>query len=664
MDYINIGIIGGNKCGKKTFMSAICANDTYNNILIDNFIEDFTGDYIIPNIIEINYENENFIDVAKQNIDLYIVISKNGILDVAKLDIIKNAMCENKNGNIIMLHNKFDDDCKYDNSIANSYEIDIYSLFLHNRLYYVDNNDTALPKTITDLKKLVRTLIGDIDYKKNKNKLETLFDMQNYLQGKECNNDIYNNAMHELGYHNITNAIKSTLSENYGKYFQKHIELKINSLNNNNNLMQILDDINIIINCIENNKTEHYDDILLFINNNTMFFINNNLVQMLNYYVDNPINITTDLINKLCVINKKLLVLFSSNILVHIIDNLKNLRKENLIDIFKNKFDFDLMKEINGKLTNDILQVSLDNTIIDGYSFESFLLLIDNVSVVTNNNIDYIALVAKYFNKFIKNEHKIFKYDLTKKLLNEKDKRIEFILWQIFDNIKQKTNIADSNINVSFESFKKCNKLVDKFYDIIVKIFNEPNTIEKICDYFSDYYEYDFYVLAITEIINSSMINDNLNIKETFKKILTLHENDELEEIIIDEKNKIKDKIVGKLPSKYAKFSKFINENYALVGDKKESLNVNFILEEFKIWHDNNHTSKFNFNKKDAIEFFEHHDGVVEIKKDIVNGLKKIKQYETEEESSESSSDSDDSEEVCSNLEKQKNKKNIIANKK
>lgn len=664
MDYINIGIIGGNKYGKKTFINALCASDSYNKELKEliensNIIDDFTkfsNNNIIPNIQEINYNEEKFCDIAKQNIDLYIVISKNGILNTEKLNIIEDAVNKNKNGKIIVLHNEFNgvqkevqkdehkeehkevhkDEQKDEHNIEKSYTINMYSLFLHTRLYYSYNNDNVLPKTTNDLKNLVKTLIGDLEYKKNKTDLETLAGMQKYLQNKECDKDIYDNAMCELGFNDIKDAISDILSSNYDNFYQKHIELKISNWKNDVDLLLILDDIDNIIHFVQNKESECY--------NNIMSFISDNLVAMLNHHINNPTNISLILLNKLETINK------TCGNLTQIIDNLKNLRKENLIDIFKEKFDFDLMKEINGKLTMEILKASLDNTITDEFTFESYLIIFDNISLLTNNDINYIALVAKYFNKFIKSEHKIFKYNLTKKILNEKDKRVEYVLWQICDNVKQ-PKFSDENI--SFESFNECNKLMNKFYDIITNVFDEPNSIEEICDYFSECYEYDFYVLAMTNIINSLILTSNCNFRETFRKIQALHENDELDKTIKNEKSKLKNSI--NVPLKYEKISKFIYENYILLGDKKESCTVKNIFEEFKIWFDNHYKSKFNFEKKDIIDFFEYYSDIVEVKKDVVFGLKKYEEDEEEsdDECSNNSESSSESVEICSSSKKQ-----------
>lgn len=143
---------------------------TFANIInVSDFIYDRN---LKLNIKIINYD-ENFDDIVKENLDLYFIISNNGSLNFDKLDIIKKSIQNNHNGVIIILHNKFDENCNCDDNLDtytnNIYTIDFYTLSLHRILYnYKGNYDLLSEKTKTDIIKLVKSTIGEMEYKKTK----------------------------------------------------------------------------------------------------------------------------------------------------------------------------------------------------------------------------------------------------------------------------------------------------------------------------------------------------------------------------------------------------------------------------------------------------------------------------------------------------------------
>lgn len=605
MNYLNIGIIGENNCGKKTFANIINTSDFFDDTNLKLNIKIINFDY-------------NFDDIANENLDLYFVISNNGLLGYdneqrKKLDAIKNIICNNNYGVLFILHNIFlDDHDMFDDNLdsytSNIYAINFYTLFLHKILYNYKDCDILEDKTKNDITKLVKSIIGEMEYKKNKNNLENIKDIQNYLKKKNYDEEIYNNAMCDFGYDKLRQDINFIINDNLDLFLEKHIELKTEELKYSSDLMLVLFELNSIMNLIlsRNMKKDVYHKF--------EYLINDNIKNLLKYYEQNPMEITNNIIEKLEETDILICNITGNNNLFENIAILKNLKKENLVHIFEKKFDAKLMEEINGKMTCEILRKSLENTITSEYSFEAYLSIIDDVSILMNNDINYIATVCVFFNKYITHNQKIAKYKLNKIIANEKDKKIEFVFWKIYDSIKKFT---PNDNDTTYDDFDKCNIVINKFYNIVKNTFISPTTIDKIVEYFCDDYLYDFSILALKNIANKFLVDSN--IKKVFAKMKELHDEDKLDDLVLDEKNVIMNKI--NIPQKYNKIHKFVDEKFIMSGNKNLSLEINVIYNKFIKWYNSNHKSKISIVKNDIVDFLKCYGDILEINDNIVFGI-------------------------------------------
>lgn len=610
MQEINIGIIGNNKSGKSTFINSLFSKELCSEkdfYISENGCE-FGSDKNISHVyFEINTNSENFRNLKNYNLDLYFYIFKKfDDYEAEKIKFIENVICQNNNGNIILLQNI--DDNNEDSDSAEDYEIiennnaiktNIYSLFLHRILQF--NNEDVSESVNSALNKKIRLLLGEIEFKKNKNNLSTFEGKKKYLKNKLT--EIYETSMIETKFNEIKEKVNNIISENYDKFFNKHVENNLIALKSNNNLLHVLGKLCELIPIIKQNNIMQNMEIIESI-------FQNELKILLEEKITTPTTISNELITKAELFN----TIYDSK-LSQEIETLKLLRRDNLILIFENKFESGLMEEIYERLTDKILYNSLSNTLTSDYPFESYLNIMESIADISNVNLNYIALTSVFFVKYIKHNQKIFKYKLGKFMMNEKNSQVEFILYHIYENIKFDKSCYCNNYH-NIEDFNANDDLLNKFYETIISIFNEKNIvstddIEKYICRYSD--SYDFPIT--TKLFIENIYKETKNIKDTLKKIKKMHFEGKLYDRLISLQDEINLKITEN--PKFKKIKKGVKKNFVLTGKKSDFETVKKVSSVLKAYESD-------IRSKDIIEYLQIYGDYFEINNDVIYGLYKI----------------------------------------
>lgn len=642
MEKLNIGIIGGKNSGKSTFINGIFSREiclSGNKIHTDiNGFENKINldfDYYEINIGEKNVNLENY------NLDIYVFIfRKINDFENETIKTINETIEKNKNGKLILLQNIWDDE---DSSESDEYDIvennnvvrtNIYSMFLYRILYLNDGNISE--EVNSALNKKIKLLVGEIEYKKNKNMLSTFEGKKKHLRSKSL--EIYESMMKETNFFEIKHKILDILYDNYETFYNKHMFNALLALKKSNNALNIVEELFRIAGEIKKNPNSSCVENMTLVNN----IMENELKNAFQQKFDNPTEISNDLIKK-----TELLSNFFENKFSEQIEKLKILRRDNLIYIFEKKFDSELMVEIYDKITMEILKKSLSNTITSDLPFESYLNIIENIADISNTNLNYIALCASFLaTNYIKNNQKIFKYKLGKFMMNHKNST-EYILYHIYDNINYEKNASKYH---TIEEFNSHDEFLNKFYETIVSIFDEQqiSTVNDVTNYIAKYNN-AYNIPIITNLYVKSLFEETKDIKKTLKIVKKMHLADELSESLEIMRGTFNLKISEN--SKFKKIKKAMKNQFIFTGDKNNSESIKKVLGFLK-----SNISK-DVKQKDLIEYLQIYDDYFEISDDLIYGLKKIDEFDDE---TTESIDLDDSDEKnASESESEKNSKPI-----
>jgi hypothetical protein len=359
-------------------------------------------------------------------------------------------------------------DC-IDDEFNNIIPLNAYDAYLYRCLYHCDNIDD--PETEKEINNIIKLQIGECIYKKMKIPSLTLKDKRNFLKNKYCFDEMYENAMDESGYTDFANKIKKFISLNSPKIFTKHIKDELDKLKTADDITYIILEFKKIIAriiCVDDKDI--YDNI--------SFFIHNKFDECVLSLSKNPTKISTLIINDISEIDSLIFSKLGCYMLKNLINFLKTVRNENLVDIFKFLFDKNILDEIKDKLTVEILHESLNNS-VKNMTMTEYFSAIRSIANITSYDANYIAVTALFVTRFIDINHHIVNKNIAikntvEKILNEEtDKSVKFVLLHLLHSVdSKKINMNNRVLLCNYDEFDKINETIMVYYHLIKEIFN------------------------------------------------------------------------------------------------------------------------------------------------------------------------------------------------
>jgi hypothetical protein len=549
---INILILGQVNTEKTYVANALAKKCAIKNDNINFFVKINDDDKYTCNVEVMDVEsnklsddNKKVLEEQSSFIDLYVIVcgennsNDQKVYDTEIIDFISNLIEKNNHGYYFVVVNKKDDILESENiSLENVTLLNAKKAYLYRYLYYYDEEMISDTETEKEIENIMKSLIGEITYKKMKNTLISTKSKLEFLNKKFDFESIYEDVMSESGYDDFEEKITNIISANYEKILRKHIGNDIDEITNvesvnNNELIIGISKCAELVEKISEDDFENYEKIVLY--------ITTNLCIILEILAKSPEKISTDIINELTNMNITLNKKWQNNILCDQINGLKIIRNDNLVSIFKFAFDEKILEEIKEKLTVEILHESLLNH-VKNINLEQYLSMIERIAEITNNNIEMIATTALFLEKFAKihvNNYVIGNI-IREYVLEETNDKVKYV----FLNVMSKLAIQSGKNTILlcvYNDYIEGKKIINEIYETIKDIFDiekyenieSSSQIKKyICDIDQKYKNMSSSLLSN---FTKKMISNYVSVYKIIQFVDKQHKNNLLEYIINNE---------------------------------------------------------------------------------------------------------------------------------
>ena len=403
LGHINICVIGNKNVGKRTLISAITVNDQIIPFdflaMHDKVSVKFSSTNVMPNEelkININTNTNIYIymiDISEitekqYNFDL-ITGLYNEIKTVAhkQLYVVVNK-CDNFD--FTNLESNTSEEYKafveFKNQLMTTLNIQPYpivakKMFIGRYLY--NSNESPTTEIELEIQSKIRSLVGDIVFKKHKMNLITLKEKQAILAQQLDFDEIYSNDMDESGYTSFVNAINYFVDTYYNDLRDNYVVQQLAELSNCTDIIYISTQLISLITSTtgEDESDINYDKIYGFVETNYYNYVKNMLKDT------SKINI--DIIDMIEKVHAATTTMWNLELLDDILSEMDLIRIDKIVDHFKNTFDTSVLEEISAQLTPTIISETLNkvgNT--DTVTFDKVMEAINILSkLITNEDI-------------------------------------------------------------------------------------------------------------------------------------------------------------------------------------------------------------------------------------------------------------------------------------